>query len=42
MWDNFEAWLAVGVSGGFVVVAVVMHRVFMNILRGKPQGEDEA
>ena len=42
MWNNFEAWLAIGVSGGFVLVGVVMHRVFMNILKNEPQGKDEA
>ena len=42
MWNNFEAWLAIGVSGGFVLVGVVMHRAFMKILKSEPQGKDEA
>ena len=41
MWGNAEAWLAIGVSMGFVMVAVVMHRVFVKILKGEPQGKDE-
>ncbi len=36
MWNNPEAWLAIGVSIGFVVVAVVMHRVFVNVLKNQP------
>ena len=42
MWNNWEAWLAVGVSAGFVVAAVVMHRVFMKILKGEWPNKDEA
>lgn len=42
MWNNFEAWLAIGVSVGFLVAAVAMHRVFMKILKSEPQGKDEA
>lgn len=41
MWNNWEAWLAVGVSIGFVVAAVVMHRVFMKILKGEQPNKDE-
>jgi len=33
MWNNPEAWIAIGVSVGFVVAGVVMHRVFVNILK---------
>jgi len=33
MWRNPEAWIAIGVSVLFVVAAVVMHRVFVNILK---------
>ncbi len=36
MWNNSEAWLAIGVSMGFVLVGVVMHRVFVNILKNEP------
>jgi hypothetical protein len=39
MWSNPEAWIAIGVSVGFVIAAVVMHRVFVNILKSElPQG----
>ena len=33
MWNNPEAWIAVGVSVLFLVAAVVMHRVFVRILK---------
>jgi len=33
MWNNPEAWIAVGVSVLFLVAAVVMHRVFVSILK---------
>ena len=39
MWRNPEAWIAIGVSVGFVLVGVVMHRVFVTILKNElPQG----
>jgi hypothetical protein len=28
-----EAWIAVGISALFIVVGLVMHRVFVNILK---------
>jgi hypothetical protein len=36
MWNNPEAWIAICVSVGFVTAAVVMHRVFVNILKNDP------
>jgi hypothetical protein len=33
MWHDEGAWIAVGVSALFVVVALVMHRVFVRILK---------
>jgi hypothetical protein len=33
VWNNPEAWIAVGVSVLFLVAAVVMHRVFVRILK---------
>jgi hypothetical protein len=40
MWHNPEAWIAIGVSVCFVVVGVVMHRVFVNVLKSDPpEGE---
>jgi hypothetical protein len=36
MWNNPEAWIAIGVSVGFVMAGVVMHRVFVNILKNEP------
>ncbi len=52
MWRNPEAWIAIGVSVGFVIAGVVMHRVFVNILKNErpqsggknesPEGEKKA
>ena len=43
MWSNPEAWLAIGVSVGFVIAAVVMHRVFVHVLKNEsPEGEKKA
>ena len=43
MWSNPEAWLAIGVSVGFVIAGVVMHRVFVNVLKNEsPEGEKKA
>jgi hypothetical protein len=40
MWSNPEAWIAIGVSVGFVIAGVVMHRVFVNILKNEsPESE---
>ena len=36
MWNNPEAWIAIGVSVGFVMAGVVMHRVFVSILKNEP------
>ncbi len=33
MWQDPGAWIAVGVSALFVVVALIMHRVFVKILK---------
>ncbi|WP_291939802.1 hypothetical protein [Limnohabitans sp.] len=33
MWRDEGAWIALGVSALFVVVAWVMHRVFVRILK---------
>ena len=43
MWNNPEAWIAVGVSVRFVIAGVVMHRVFVNVLKNEsPKGEKKA
>jgi hypothetical protein len=34
MWRDEGAWIAVGVSALFVVVGLVMHRIFVRILKG--------
>jgi hypothetical protein len=33
MWKSDGAWIAVGVSALFVVVALAMHRIFVRILK---------
>ncbi len=33
MWHDKGAWIAVGVSALFVVVGLVMHRIFVRILK---------
>ena len=32
-----EAWIAIGISALFLVTALVMHRVFVKILKNNPQ-----
>jgi hypothetical protein len=36
MWSNPEAWIAIGLSVGFVMAGVLMHRVFVNVLKNEP------
>jgi hypothetical protein len=33
MWQDAGAWIALGVSAGFLVVAWLMHRIFVRILK---------
>ena len=33
MWHDEGAWIALGVSSMFVIAGVVMHRVFVRILK---------
>jgi hypothetical protein len=33
LWQSEGAWIALGVSALFIVVGLVMHRVFINILK---------
>jgi hypothetical protein len=43
MWNNLEAWIAIGVSACFVCIGVAMHRVFVNVLKNEsPEGEKKA
>ena len=41
IWQDEGAWIALGVSALFLVVAVVMHRVFVKVLQSgvPPQQE---
>ena len=42
MWRDEGAWIALGVSAMFVIAAVVMHRIFVRILKnGAPGPEQE-
>lgn len=36
MWQDPGTWIALGVSVLFVVAAIVMHRVFLRILKQPP------
>ncbi len=37
MWQDSGAWIAIGVSVLFLVVAFAMHRVFVKILKNGPE-----
>lgn len=37
-WRIEGAWIALGISTLFIVVGLVMHRVFINILKNGPKG----
>ena len=41
MWHDEGTWIALGVSALFLVAALVMHRVFMKILKGQPPDQRE-
>lgn len=41
MWRDPGAWIALGVSALFLVAAVVMHRVFVKILKNGSQESPE-
>ena len=41
MWSDPGLWIALGVSALFIVVGVVMHRVFTNILKQGSEEPDE-
>ncbi|MFN4004421.1 MAG: hypothetical protein ACK4J1_06835 [Hylemonella sp.] len=40
MWQDPGTWIALGVSLVFVIAAVVMHRVFVRILKGDAARKD--
>ena len=37
LWQGEGAWISLGVSALFIVVGLVMHRVFINILKSGSQ-----
>ena len=37
LWQGEGAWIALGVSAVFIVVGLVMHRIFINILKNGSQ-----
>ena len=41
MWRDPGLWIALGVSALFIVVGVVMHRVFVRVLK-EPEGDSVA
>ena len=42
MWRDPGAWIAIGISMLFLVVAFGMHRVFVKILKTPPEPEASA
>ncbi len=36
MWHDSGTWIALGVSALFIVAGIVMHRVFIKILKNGP------
>ena len=42
MWRDPGTWIALGVSALFIVAGLVMHRVFVKILKQPPTGADKA
>jgi hypothetical protein len=38
LWQNTEALIALGISLLFIVVGLLMHRVFIHILKNGPKG----
>jgi len=42
LWQDEGAWIALGISALFLVVAFVMHRVFVNVLKsGAPEQQEK-
>ncbi len=43
MWSDPGTWIALGVSLLFVIAGLVMHRIFVKILKNgsEPQAKDE-
>jgi len=41
-WHDEGTWIALGISALFLVVAFVMHRVFVNVLQsGSPRQQEK-
>ena len=41
LWQDEGTWIALGVSALFVLVAIAMHRVFVNVLQsGQPPQQE--
>ena len=41
MWQDEGTWIALGISALFLVAALVMHRVFVKILKNPPPDQRE-
>ena len=41
MWQDEGTWIALGISLLFLVAAIVMHRIFIKILRSPPSDRRE-
>ena len=41
LWHDEGTWIALGISALFIVAALVMHRVFVNVLKsGAPEQKE--
>ena len=41
LWQDEGTWIAIGISALFLVAAVVMHRVFVNVLKSGADAPQE-
>lgn len=39
MWTDSGTWIALGISGLFIVVGIVMHQVIKKVLKSSPNQE---
>ena len=42
LWSDPGTWIALGISALFVVVALVMHRVIVKVLKSSPSPEPKS
>ncbi|MEY2683388.1 MAG: hypothetical protein RJA09_532 [Pseudomonadota bacterium] len=42
LWNDLGTWIALGMSALFVVVALLMHRVIVKVLKSNPSPDIES